>query len=191
MRPDDLHPLVGCVVFLFLLGSSSAATNATNATATPEPSAGTLLRLSFVIDGVVYVMQCNFSGLNMSNCTFATDHGLTVSPLSGSAGGSTDIPVYMVAIMIATLVLVAVLVGLAAYLVWSRNTGRTSQGYAPMEQPPQYQQNPGPQYQQNPGPQYYTEPGAYSGAMARAGGRPKIISVNLVQPCLPPDATMA
>ncbi len=190
MRPDDLHLPVGGMFFLFLLGSSSAATNATNATGAPaEPSAGTPLRLSFVIDGVVYVMQCNFSGLNMSNCTFATDHGLTVSPLSGS--GSTDIPVYMVAIMSTTLALVAVLVGLAAYLVWSRNTGRTSQGYVPMA--PQYQQNSGPQFQPNPGPpQYYGEPDAtYSRQAARAGERPKIISVNLVQPCLPPDATMA
>lgn len=192
MRPDHLHLLAWGVLFALVIGDASAATTNTTTPApdvTPAPSAGTPLRLSFVIDGVVYAVQCNFTGFNMSNCSFVADHGLTVTPLSGS----TEIPQYIVAILGTTLGLVGALTGMAAYLVWSRNTGKTSQGYAPVEQPPpaqqpaQYQQ-PG-QYQQQPG-QYYAEPVPQqytAGNMARAGGRPKIISVNLVQPCLPPE----
>lgn len=189
MRPNNLHLLVGGMLFLLLLGDSSAATNTTTPAPdiTPTPSAGMPLRLSFVIDGVVYVMQCNFSGLNMSNCTFATDHGLTVSPLSAS--GSTEIPEYLTAIVATTFALVVILTAMAAYLVWSRSTGMTGQGYT------QVQPNAPPPPQAPPqNPQYQTpgawDPGMYRGNTSRAGGRPKIISVNLVQPCLPSEAMM-
>ena len=161
-----------------LILSLTDATNTTTPAGTPEPAAGTPVRLSFLIDGVVYVMQCNFSGLNMSNCSFATDHGLTVTRLSSSAG-LTEIPMYIVVMLGFTLALVAVLVGMAAYLVWSRNTGQTSGGYAaPPEQGPQYP--PGPQYQQ---PGYY-------GTASSADGRNRIISVNLVQTKLLPETAL-
>lgn len=173
-----------CVLVLSVDYASAATTTALTTTpvpdTTPAPAAGTPVRVSFLIDGVVYVMQCNFTGLNMSNCSFAMDHGLTVTPLSAS-GGSTDLPLYIVVMLGFTLALVVVLVGLAAYLVWSRNTGQTSGGYAaPPEQGPPYQ--PDSQYGQYQGPGYY-------GSASSASGRPKIISVNLVQPCLPPDTT--
>ena len=178
MRPDHLHLLAWGVLFSLVIGAAPTNTTTPAPDVTPAPSAGTPLRLSFVIDGAVYAVQCNFSGFNMSNCSFVADHGLTVTPLSGS----TEIPQYIVAILGTTLGLVGALTGMAAYLVWSRNTGKTSQGYAPVEQPPpaQYQQ-PG-QYYAGPVPQEYSGANA-----ARAGGRPKIISVNLVQPCLPPE----
>lgn len=189
MRPDHLHLLAWGVLFALVIGEASAATTNTTTPApdvTPAPSAGTPLRLSFVIDGVVYAVQCNFTGFNMSNCSFVADHGLTVTPLSGS----TEIPQYITVMLGFTLGIVIIVMGMAAYLVWSRNTGKTSQGYAPVEQPPPAQQpaqyKQPAQYQQ---PAQYYEGGSVPAgyASARAGGRPKIISVNLVQPCLPPE----
>lgn len=187
MRPALLPVFIASLVLILLPIDPAAAANTTTPApdSTPAPAAGMPVRLSFLIDGVVYVMQCNLTGLNMSNCSFATDHGLTVTPLSSSPSGLTEIPMYIVVMLGFTLALVAVLVGMAAYLVWSRNTGRTAGGYA--APPEQYQPEglPPGQYPQQPGfdPRYY-------GQASNAGGRPKIINVNLVQPSLPPETSL-
>lgn len=188
MRPALLPVLIASLVLILLPIDPAAAANTTTPApdSTPAPAAGMPVRLSFLIDGVVYVMQCNLTGLNMSNCSFATDHGLTVTPLSSSPSGLTEIPVYIVVMLGFTLALVAVLVGMAAYLVWSRNTGRTAGGYA--APPEQYQPEglPPGQYPQQPG----FDPRYYGGQASNAGGRPKIINVNLVQPSLPPETSL-
>ena len=179
VRSSRAEMFFGIVLLLLAAGVNPASAQG-NTTTTPAPATGTLTRLSFLIDGIVYVMQCNVTGLNMSNCSFETDHGLSVTPVT-SLPGLTEIPTYIVVMLGFTLALVAVLVGLAAYLVWSRNTGRTSGGgYAPP--PEQYGPPPGMYPPQELPPQYY-------GQGSNAAGRPKIISVNLVQPSLPPDAT--
>jgi hypothetical protein len=195
MRPAKLSLILLVLAGGVLLDPASAQSATTRITTTPAPevtpvpAAGTLVRVSYLIDGVVYVMQCNFTGMNMSNCSFATDHGLTVTPLSGG----TDLPDYTVALLWVTLAVVGILLAMAIYTVYAlRNGGMMGYQPVPAPQPQQAQQ---PQYvePQPAGPPQYAEPqyaqyvppSAYQGQAGRAGGRPKIIGVNLVQPCLP------
>jgi hypothetical protein len=174
MRPAKLSCILLLLAGGVLLHSASAQTATTSSTPAPEvtpvPAAGTLVRVSYLIDGVVFVMQCNFTGMNMSNCSFETDHGLTVTLLSGT----TEIPLYMTALVIATLVLVVALLVMAIYTVVGLRSGGTSGGYQEVPQP---QYAPQPEYAQYPPPTR-----AFG---APAGGKPKIIEINLVQPSMP------
>ena len=190
MRPAKLSLILLVLAGGVLLDPASAQSATTRITTTPAPevtpvpAAGTLVRVSYLIDGVVYVMQCNFTGMNMSNCSFATDHGLTVTPLSGG----TDLPDYTVALLWVTLAVVGILLAMAIYTVYALRNGGMM-GYQPV--PAQQPQPAQPFVQPQPAgqPQYaepqYVQPQYYRGEAARAGGKPKIIGVNLVQPCLP------
>ena len=195
MRPAKLSLILLVLAGGVLLDPVSAQTATTRITTTPAPevtpvpAAGTLVRVSYLIDGVVYVMQCNFTGMNMSNCSFATDHGLTVTPLSGG----TDLPDYTVALLWVTLAVVGILLAMAIYTVYALRNGGMM-GYqpvpAPQPQPAQPQQQA--QYVQpeyGGQPQYVLPQQQYpfrdAGTAKQAGGKPKIIGVNLVQPCLP------
>jgi hypothetical protein len=184
VRVSNMRPAkFSCVLLLLLLDSASAQTSTTRITTTPAPevtpvpAAGTLVRVSYLIDGVVYVMQCNFTGMNMSNCSFATDHGLTVTPLSGG----TDLPDYTVALLWVTLAVVGILLAMAIYTVYAlRNGGMMAYQQVPAQpaEPPQQ-----PQFVQ-PVPQFNQRQDYYYGQAGQANGRPKVIGVNLVQPCL-------
>lgn len=188
MRPAKLSLILLVLAGGVLLDPASAQSATTRITTTPAPevtpvpAAGTLVRVSYLIDGVVYVMQCNFTGMNMSNCSFATDHGLTVTPLSGG----TDLPDYTVALLWVTLAVVGILLAMAIYTVYALRNGGMM-GYQPVPAPQPQQ----PQYvePQPAGPPQYAQPVPYRqdfyGQATQAGGRPKIIGVNLVQPCLP------
>lgn len=190
MRPEDvrLH-LGGVIVVLLLMGASAQST-------TPAPSAGLPFRLSVMIDGVVYAMHCNLTGLNVSNCTFAMDHGLTVSRASGSA----EIPSYMQGILWATVVMVGILLVMAAATVYLVRRRRAGPEYSAVETSPPPQQYAPPQPQYVP-PQQYANPSsngptgydpAFRGQAAAAGGRSgMVIAVNLVQPRLPPEGLLA
>lgn len=160
MCSKSLRLCTGSVIFLLLLGQLSATSTTPAPTETPTPSAGAPMRLSFVIDGIAYAVECNISGLN---CTFVTDHGLTVTPVTGTA----EIPTLMQGVLWATLVIAVVLLIMAAVIMYFVNKRQTGQGYEPM-------------------PAQYPPPGYGPGAYAQADVRPKIIGVNLVQPCLGP-----
>lgn len=155
MCPKSLRLCTGCVLVLLLLGQSSAASTTPAPTETPTPSAGAPMRLSFVIDGIAYAVECNISGLN---CTFVTDHGLTVTPVTGTA----EIPTLMQGVLWATLVIAIALLVMAIVTVVCV-----------------IKRQRGEEYSEVPGG-YPTYPGT------QASVRPKIIGVNLVQPCLGP-----
>ena len=168
MRSDNLCLLFGGMLFVLLFGVAGAQST------TPAPSAGFPFSLHVMIDGVVYVMQCNFTGLNLSNCTFAADHGLTVSRVSGS----TEIPTVLQGVLWGTMGLVLVLIVMATVLLcWVKSYmgGQTAE-YAPVPMP-----SPGP------GPPGYAPFAAGFRGEGQAYGRTKIIGVNLVQPCLASD----
>ena len=161
MRSDNLCLLFGGMLFVLLFGVAGAQST------TPAPSAGFPFSLHVMIDGVVYVMQCNFTGLNLSNCTFAADHGLTVSRVSGS----TEIPTVLQGVLYGTLALVVVLVLMAGVLMcWVKSYMGGQYAPMPTDVPPAYGNYP-----------------PDSRGFAQAYGRTKIIGVNLVQPCLASD----
>ena len=166
MRLDDLRLLLGCAMVFLLFGVASAQST------TPAPSAGTPFRLSVMIDGVVYVMQCNVTGVNTTNCTFAADHGLTVSRVSGGA----EISTVMQGVLWGTLGLVVVLVVMAGVLMcWVKSYMGGQYAPVPADMTPAYGNYP---------------PGPGGSGFGQAYERTKIIGVNLVQPCLPPDGVL-
>ncbi len=170
--------LLFCALLLAsgIAGQTPAAPTTTAAPST-TPVAGTPLTLSFMIDGIVYVLRCNITGLNMSNCTYDLDHGLTVSKID-SAGTTANIPDYVLAMIIGTavLVLAILIVSLVGFFMKKPEAA----GYGPVPAPPQ-------------GPEFYPQPAQYVprdyGQAAQAGSR-KVISVGLVKPCLPGDTGM-
>jgi hypothetical protein len=129
------------------------------------------LTLSFVIDGKVFHMTCNITGLNMSNCTFDMDHGLTVS--KDSAGTTADLPDYVLYMIIGTLVIAVVLLIVTAVGFW-------------MKRPEMFG------YGQVPQPQAYVMPEqpVYYGQASHMDSSRKVIGVALVKPCLPGDTGM-
>lgn len=189
---------------LLLVTPSHAATNTTTAApaTTPVPDAGAQnVVLSFRIDGVAYVARCNVTGaFNMSACVFDTDHGLTVSPIGGGTTTQT-LPDYYLAMVILTLGMTVVLVGLgvAGYMMMRKMQDGYERVIQNVQNQPQYPQQGQPQqgFQNvpsfDPNSQYgqpypMPQPVPYSGSAGRLGSRSKrVISVNLVKPCVPGD----
>ena len=120
-----------CLSVLALLATFScgqAVTSNTTTSApstTPAPSAGVVfpMVMSFLIDGVVYVMNCNITGLNMSSCSYTQDHGLTVSRIGST---TADLPDYFLPTIVATLVLVGILMimAVAGWIPWITRSGK-------------------------------------------------------------------
>ena len=175
------------IVLLLLLGFVSSQVTTAPA-ATPQPSTGSPLVLSFVVDGVVYAVRCSFSAANVSNCSFVAEHGLIVS--ASSLTGNTEIPVYITGMLAGTLVVTIILLGLivAGYIMWKRSP--QAAGYMPQGQggmgPPGYQ----PQAYMEPGPPQGYDPYRVGQASQMATSLP-VIGVNLVRPSLPREAAMA
>jgi hypothetical protein len=180
---------------LLLAGCAQAQTTPAPPGSTPAGDEAGILpfSLSFVIDGVTFVATCNFSGAVASNCTFTTDHGLNVTKVYTT--GSTDLPVYYLAMVAATLALVGVLmiIMIVAFCMWKQQANRQNQGYQQMYPPPNepYQQMYPPPSEPYPtGPEFeakYGPPSAY-GQQAQLGR--KVIHVGLVRPGLPVEAVM-
>lgn len=172
----------GCSLLLFcvlLLGSGVAGQTPatpvpTTAVAPPSttPVPGIPLKLSFVIDGKLFYMTCNITGLNMSNCTFDMDHGLTVS--KDSAGTTTNIPDSVLYMIIVTLVLVTILLIITGIGFWMKKPEMFGYGQVPQQMPQQVPQQM---------PVYY-------GQGNRMESSRKVIGVGLVKPCLPGDTGM-
>lgn len=190
---------------LLLVTLSAAATNTTTPppATTPAPDAGApnVVVLSFRIDGVAFVARCNVSGaFNMSACKFDTDHGLTVSPL-GTTGTTQSLPDYYLAMVILTLLMTVVLVGLgvAGYMMMKKMQDGYERVIQNVQNQPQYAQQQsnipvqpmdptmyGQQQFPMPIPQQQFNP--YVATSSRVGGRSRrVISVDLVKPCLPGD----
>ena len=176
-----------CLSVLALLATFScgqAVTSSTTPSApstTPAPSAGVVapLVMSFLIDGVVYVMNCNITGLNMSSCSYTQDHGLTVSRIGST---TADLPDYFLPTIVATLVLVGILMimAVAGWIVWSkRKEGEGYQG-VPSMPPPDMQPYGQPQPGYPPQPQYF-------GTAGRVEPPRKVIGVCLIKPCVPSE----
>ena len=121
------------IVMLFLAASVGVQGQITT-TPTPVPATGMPLVLSFVIDGVVYSVRCNFSGANASNCSFVADHGLIVSRLPLT--GSSSIPQHIEVVIWTLVALVSVLLILmvAAWIVYCRSGYQEVSPYDPNSQ---------------------------------------------------------
>lgn len=178
-------PLAIIVWGLLLAGCAQAQTTPAPPGSTPAGDEAGILpfSLSFVIDGVTFVATCNFSGAVASNCTFTTDHGLNVTKVYTT--GSTDLPVYYLAMIATTLALLGVLmiIVIIALCMWRR---QTQQGYN--EVPQEQAVMPGPEQFMNP--QYAGYPPQTYGPYAAAQLGRKVIHVGLVRPGLPVEAVM-
>ena len=170
--------------------TTSLATTTPSPAATPNPGEQSLamllsglssggasqLVISYKINGVVYVVQCNVTSGNTTNCTFTGDHGLTVT-----AVGSTvvkEIPAEYLAFGIITIILLVILVGMAgyAYCIWNNRQKQEEMNRREPEDdgPPQGY----PQQQRG----YNPVPPRYPGSQLH-----KVINVQLTRPCLPED----
>jgi hypothetical protein len=172
------------LLLLLLLGPLLLAGRAEGQTSAPQTTptgaaAGTLpLTLSYVIDGVAYVVTCNFSGVIATNCTFVTDHGLNVTKIYTT--GSTDLPVYYQAMVGATLGLVVVLlvIMIIGFCLWKQKADRENAAYQPVPQG-------------YAGPQgVYPSPEAFYSQASQLNAQHKVIHVGLVRPGLPVEAVM-
>lgn len=169
--------------------TTSLATTTPSPAATPNPGEQSLamllsglssggasqLVISYKINGVVYVVQCNVTSGNTTNCSFTGDHGLTVT-----AVGSTvvkEIPAEYLAFGIITIILLVILVGMAgyAYCIWNnRQKQEEMNRWEPEDDGP---------------PQGYPQQGGYNRVPQRYPGSQlhKVINVQLTRPCLPED----
>jgi hypothetical protein len=170
--------------------TTSLATTTPSPAATPNPGEQSLamllsglsaggasqLVISYKINGVVYVVQCNVTSGNTTNCTFTGDHGLTVT-----AVGSTvvkEIPAEYLAFGIITIILLLILVGMAgyAYYIWnSRQKEREMNRYEAENDDGSSQGYP----QQQRG--YYAVPRGQGSQLH------KVINVQLTRPYIPED----
>lgn len=179
LSPDaSLCLTVLALLATFSCGQAVSSNTTTSApSTTPAPSAGVVapLVMSFLIDGVVYVMNCNITGLNMSSCSYTQDHGLTVSRIGST---KADLPDYFLPTIVATLVLVGILMimAVAGWIVWSKRKEGGGYQVAP-SMPPDMQ----PYGQPPPG---YPQPYGQAG---RAEPPRKVIGVCLIKPCVPSD----
>lgn len=165
-----------------MIGAAVGQATTTSPGTTPAGAGTATVKLSFVIDGVVYTATCVISSANLTNCTFDMDHGLNVTRLLATGESSTtDLPVYFQVIVYITLAIVVILAILAivAYSRWRAMQA----GYEPA---PQSQGPP-----QGYPPQYYEQPQMYSGSASQLAGSHKVIQVGLIRPsCLPPGEVM-
>ena len=170
-----------CLSVLALLATFSCGQATTTVTATasttPAPSAGVVfpLVMSFLIDGVVYIMNCNVTGLNMSSCSYTQDHGLTVSRIGST---KADLPDYFMPVTIITLAVVGILMimAIAGWIVYGQR--KTEYASVPSAMPPNY----GDPQQFNQQPPGYPDPYRPS---ARQDASRRVISVCLVKPGVP------
>lgn len=165
-----------------MIGAAVGQATTTSPGTTPARAGTGTVKLSFVIDGVVYTATCVISNANLTNCTFDMDHGLNVTRLLATGESSTtDLPVYFLIIMSITLAIVVIL-AILAIVAFSR--WRTMQaGYEPAPQ----SQGPAQEYP----PQYYEQPQMYRGSASQLAGSHKVIQVGLIRPsCLPPGEVM-
>jgi hypothetical protein len=160
------------IVMLFLVASVGVQGQGTP-TPTPVPETGMPLVLSFVIDGVVYTVRCNFSGVNASNCSFVADHGLIVSRLPLT--GSSSVPQHIEAVIwtLVGLVTVLLILMVVAWVIYCRSGRAAGYQEVPTGPPPGYQDGP-PGYRP-----------VYSYSKNTGGGQLPVIGVELVRPSLP------
>jgi hypothetical protein len=164
-------------------GTTRLATTTPSPAATPDPGAQSLamllsglsaggasqLVISYKINGVVYVVQCNVTSSNVTNCTFTGDHGLTVTAVGST--GLKEIPVEYLAFAIITIVMLVVLVVMVgyAYCIWNARQAREAGG-----QPQEYSQRRG-RYD-------------YDGVPQQQGSQlHKVINVQLTRPYMAED----
>ena len=192
------HQAAGSLLLALLVLAAPANAQTTNRTTaspttTPTPDAGaqtlasllaglsaggaSSLVISYKINGLVYIVQCNVTSSNTTNCTYTGDHGLTVTAVVST--GLTDIPWFYLMFGIVTVVLLVVLRIMASYAYWIWNKRYEEERAARAAQ----ERAPGPyRYEQVPPP--YQDPRGTGGKLSSH----KVINVALVRPCQPEEA---
>lgn len=171
-----------------MIGAAVGQETTTSPGTTPAGAGTATVKLSFVIDGVVYTATCVISSANLTNCTFDMDHGLNVTRLLATGESSTtDLPVYFQVIVYITLAIVVILAILAivAYSRWRAMQA----GYEPAPQSQGPAQGYPTQYSGPPVDEYGRP--VYNGSASQLAGSHKVIQVGLIRPsCLPPGEVM-
>lgn len=190
-----------------LIDPAAAQSNRTNATTTTPAPTGSGVVLVLYINGVFVNLTCNVSLFGNISCASDYDHVVTVTRLADSTDNT--ILYVLLGLMGGLVVIVAGVAGAAYY-----NSRKNTQNYQPMPVPQapypgpdDYlpEPPPGPEYgpqgygPQGYGPQGYGPPGPpgqqngpyanYPGPYNASGSslQRKVISVNLVRPCLPEE----
>ena len=194
------HQAAGSLLLALLVLAAPANAQTTNRTTaspttTPTPDAGaqtlasllaglsaggaSSLVISYKINGLVYIVQCNVTSSNTTNCTYTGDHGLTVTAVVST--GLTDIPWFYLMFGIVTVVLLVVLMIMAsyAYWIWNKRYNQEMADRAAQEEAAAKRGGGG----------YGYEPVPY-GPRGTAGklSSHKVINVALVRPCQPEEA---
>jgi hypothetical protein len=171
-----------------LIDPAAAQTNRTNATTTTPAPTGSGVVLVLYINGVFVNLTCNVSLFGNISCASDYDHVVTVTRLEDSTDNT--ILYVLLGLMGGLVVIVAGVAGAAYY-----NSRKNTQNYQPMPVPQAPYPGPDdylpepPQGQQGPPGQQYGPYARYPGPFNQAGSslQRKVISVNLVRPCLPEE----
>ena len=204
---ESLAALLLLLLACCLIDPAAAQTNRTNATTTTPAPTGSGVVLVLYINGVFVNLTCNVSLFGNISCASDYDHVVTVTRLEDSTDNT--ILYVLLGLMGGLVVIVAGVAGAAYY-----NSRKNTQNYQPMpvpqapypgpedylpEPPPGYTPGYGPpgynpqeydpQGQQGPPGQQYGPYARYPGPFNQAGSslQRKVISVNLVRPCLPEE----
>ena len=200
------HQAAGSLLLALLVLAAPANAQTTNRTTaspttTPTPDAGaqtlasllaglsaggaSSLVISYKINGLVYIVQCNVTSSNTTNCTYTGDHGLTVTAVVST--GLTDIPWFYLMFGIVTVVLLVVLMIMAscAYWIWNKRYNQEMAERTAQEKAAAERKNcGGGGYGYEPVPPPYQDPRAMAGKLSSH----KVINVALVRPCQPEEA---
>jgi hypothetical protein len=208
---ESLAALLLLLLACCLIDPAAAQTNRTNATTTTPAPTGSGVVLVLYINGVFVNLTCNISLFGNITCASDYDHVVTVTRLEDSTDNTI---LYVLLGLMGGLVVIVAGVAGAAYYNSRKNTqnyqpmpnnvpqtpyppepnGYPSepqpgypeygpQGYDPQGYGPQGYGPPGPPGQQNGPYANYPPPYNTQGSSLQR----KVISVNLVRPCLPEE----